>query len=113
MASKTQSKRGKNSNLGTRRRLDQVFELLSRAERRETIGYLYARPNELVTLDELGRQVARSDDEEENVRVALHHCHLPKLVDAGVVDYDEERTLVRYRGSSALDYVLRRFIEFE
>lgn len=30
----------------------------------------------------------------ERVQVALHHCHLPKLADADLVDYDSEEHVV-------------------
>lgn len=36
-----------------------------------------------------------SNESVEAVESTLYHSHVPKLADAGVVEYDRERTLVR------------------
>ena len=33
----------------------------------------------------------------EDVRIELHHCHLPKMADMGVIDYDRDGRRVTYR----------------
>jgi len=63
-----------------------------------------------VDLDELAPAVAaretdsKSLDESfvERVRISLHHAHLPKMADFGVVDYDAQRRRITAFGFSSL-----------
>ena len=89
---------------------DLVFTMLSNGRRRHVIHYLKQR-GERVTLRELSRQVAawengvETDDldykQRKRVYTSLHQTHLPKLNDAGIVDYDRDR------GTVALDEAAR------
>lgn len=72
-----------------------AFSLLSSTRRR---GVLYAvdRGDE-TAVEELADTIASwqgSDAEASSVRVSLVHTHLPKLADAGVVEYDRDRGTV-------------------
>lgn len=76
------------------------YRLLASARRRATLEVVANRPTP-VELDDLARAVATREDDaattEEAVRrvaVALHHNHLPRMADMGVVDYDPERQRV-------------------
>lgn len=70
-------------------------ELLASGRRRILLDIFDGRST-AVELDELAAGVAAREaeadatDEEtvERIRTALHHVHLPKMDDAGVVDYD-------------------------
>lgn len=79
--------------------VDAVFDLLSNHRRRHALSYLAGR-DEAVTLDELARELARREGTVheaacQQVMTALHHTHLPKLADAGFLEYDERsRTVV-------------------
>lgn len=42
----------------------------------------------------------------ERASVGLRHNHLPKLADAGVVDYDRQGATVRYRPREAVEELL-------
>ena len=85
---------------------DLVFTMLSNARRRHVIHYLKQR-GERVTIRELSRQVAAWENgietdaldykQRKRVYTSLHQTHLPKLDDAGIVDYDRDR------GTVALD----------
>lgn len=75
-----------------------LFELLANDRRRYVLHYLSQRIG-AVSLDDLIEQVARWEDEStrnrrERILTDLHHTHLPKLTDAGVVRYDFERETV-------------------
>ena len=75
-----------------------LFELLRDYRRRTAMAYLLARPNP-VSLDELAVAIASTGDEPSEQRLArlsidLHHVHLPKLADAGVVRYDPRSEVV-------------------
>jgi DNA-binding transcriptional ArsR family regulator len=85
---------------------DLVFTMLSNQRRRHVIHYLKQR-GERVTIRELSRQVAAWENgvetdaldykQRKRVYTSLHQTHLPKLDDAGIVDYDRDR------GTVALD----------
>ncbi|MFC7213239.1 ArsR family transcriptional regulator [Saliphagus sp. GCM10025334] len=82
---------------------DVIFELLKNRRRREVLAYLL-EAEETVTLGELAEQIAAwendtdvnalSSDQRKRVYVALYQTHLPKMDDAGIVDYDQDRGLI-------------------
>ncbi|USZ71719.1 DUF7344 domain-containing protein [Natronosalvus halobius] len=82
---------------------DVIFELLKNRRRREVLAYLLDA-EETVTLGELAEQIAAwendtdvnalSSDQRKRVYVALYQTHLPKMDDAGIVDYDQDRGLI-------------------
>lgn len=84
--------------------LDVASEGLAHPYRRLVCQYLAGRDDPLVTLVELseyvsqqqGRSVAPGieSDVSRDVRLHLHHVHLPKLDDADIVEYDAGRQLV-------------------
>lgn len=72
------------------RSLDAIFELLADQRRREAL-YVLDRREGPITVAELADEVATVVEAgPERVAIALHHVHLPKLADAGVVSYDAE-----------------------
>ena len=75
-----------------------LFELLANDRRRYVLHYL-SQMIGAVSLDDLIEQVARWEDDptrdrRERILTDLHHTHLPKLTDAGVVRYDLEQETV-------------------
>jgi hypothetical protein len=82
---------------------DVIFELLKNRRRREVLAYLLDA-DETVTLGELAEQIAAwendtdinalSSDQRKRVYVALYQTHLPKMDDAGIVEYDQDRGLI-------------------
>ena len=71
-----------------------LFGLLSDSRRRDAVRYLVARQHE-VSLDELSAGIATRENPPSRQRLArisidLHHVHLPKLADVGIVHYDPE-----------------------
>ncbi|MFB6164845.1 MAG: hypothetical protein ABEJ31_06770 [Haloarculaceae archaeon] len=94
---------------------DALAELLASSRRRRVVDYLARTDDERVGVDELVTAVAAAersgpagaDYSSANhchlVEVTLHHNHLPKLADAGVIDYDLDASAVRYRPQPALE----------
>ncbi|MEA5389126.1 hypothetical protein VB773_20695 [Haloarculaceae archaeon H-GB2-1] len=39
-----------------------------------------------------------TDEHRQRVRIALHHTHLPKLEEAGIIDYEAETRHVQFDG---------------
>jgi len=81
---------------------DWAYELLSKARRRFVLAYLDATEPP-VTVETLATAIADweaegdgppSTEVYEAVECSLHHVHLPKLSDAGVVAYDRDALVV-------------------
>lgn len=82
---------------------DSVLDLCQHQHRRIVLGVL-AEEQRSLTLDELTEATLRynhrtpisegSEGLSAEVRLLLHHDHLPKLAAEGVITYDPERQLV-------------------
>jgi hypothetical protein len=76
---------------------DQAFDLLGDGTRRRALAALQETDGAM-SLDRLAEATACraegvtpgevSADRWERTAASLHHCHLPKLADAGIVEYD-------------------------
>jgi hypothetical protein len=71
---------------------DEVLRALAHPKRREAIRYCRALEADSVTADRLNREAFDGD---ERSLVELHHSHLPKLDDAGLLEYDGRTRTVR------------------
>lgn len=88
-----------------RHSLDAVFEALR--YRRQRYALYYLQETEICGIDDLTDRITAwerteaADEPEETLRkeikAALHHHHLPRLDDAGLVEYDERTCTVRFR----------------
>ena len=77
--------------------------------RRATVAALDSRTGP-VTREELAREVADADgdvspSQAREVAVQLHHIHLPKLDEAGVVEYDADAGTVRRTGEATIPWM--------
>jgi len=97
-------------------RLSDAYRLLSVYRRRLALEALESR-DVPVPLEDLAAEIARreaalddlSPETSERVAVDLHHCHLPMLADAGVVDYDSAAgRVVAFRSELAPDLALAK-----
>ncbi len=85
---------------------DVIFGLLSAHRRRRVLEYL-AEYGDQTTLSDLADHIAAlendtearllSSQERKRVYVALYQCHLPKMDDADVIDFDQSRGTVERR----------------
>jgi DNA-binding transcriptional ArsR family regulator len=81
--------------------LSRLFGLLANRRRRVTLSVLEEGQTSVEALatsiaaDELDKPRSRVTDEDRTrVEVALHHVHLPKLQDAGLLTYDSRQFVV-------------------
>lgn len=96
--------------------LDDVFGLLAERRRRFALHALLDAEQGAIDCETLAETVAareaEADGEYESperrarVAAALHDVHLPKLDDAGVVDYDTRSGAVRYWGHPVVEEYL-------
>jgi hypothetical protein len=80
--------------------LDVVFEVLKNQRRRYVLRHLKER-EEIVSLGALAEHVAAQEndksvdtitsDERKRVYVGLYQCHLPKMDDMGIVEFNRDR----------------------
>ena len=72
--------------------LGELLEILSHPHRRRIITRLHDRnPRDE---DEFELEELTSDDELDNETIALIHSHLPKLAEAGFIDWNQEQQIV-------------------
>lgn len=81
-----------------------IFDLLSNSRRRMVLFYLREHGSE-ITPTELAEEVAAIENDVETadlthkqrkrVYVSLHQTHLPRLADAGIIEYDRDDGIVR------------------
>lgn len=91
--------------------IDVVCDLLANQRRRNALACLIDH-TQAIALTDLAEDVAVRENEEtlteipkETVRTihtSLYHVHIPKLVDVGAVEYDQNRDLVRVSGTADL-----------
>jgi DNA-binding transcriptional ArsR family regulator len=84
---------------------DQIFDVLSNRRRRYVIHYLSQHDDESVSLGDLSRQIAAWEtgndpdyiayDERKTVHTSLYQNHVPKLAEAGIIEYDSREGTVR------------------
>jgi len=85
---------------------DDLFELLKNPRRRAVLRFLESTDGN-ATLSELAEHIAAQENDIEvqqlnayqrkRVYVALYQCHLPKMDDADIVDYDQDRGDIELR----------------
>jgi|GEM_PF-2045164 hypothetical protein len=90
-------------NMGTES-VDDVYSVMANEHRRHALAVI-AREPEAMNVSRLVEQVAdrlkpepteaASDRSLRELRVSLHHQHLPKMVSAGLVEYDAENRTVK------------------
>lgn len=98
--------------------VDTVFELLQNERRRYLLYCLDQDADEVVSVDELTAMIldrerqlsdgagASNDSSERRVRSSLHHNHLPRLEDVGLIEYDPRSETVRNSDGSFVASVL-------
>lgn len=95
--------------------LDAVFDALASRRRRYVLYYLdEVEAESVLAVEDIAERVARwerewdgaergSADERRAVRIDLHHNHLPRLADVGLLDYDARTETVRTWETPAIE----------
>ena len=92
---------------------DVVFDILKNERRRQALHFLREHPT--TSLSDLAEHVASLENdkpirdltssERKRVYVGLYQCHLPKMDDAGVIDYERSRGTIELRPASSQCFV--------
>lgn len=90
--------------------LDATLGLLANRERRLILDHLRDSTDSTATVGELVEHLLERKAQQtgerpgyDHVMSTLHHVHVPKLVDSGVVEYDPRRQEIRYWGNERLE----------
>lgn len=99
---------------------DTMLSIVANEQRRAVLTALNTALNKQLAHNVLVERVADqlleddseqlSSDRRHRIRVRLHHTHLPKLEDAGLIDYETETDHIQFTGSD-LEQELLALIE--
>lgn len=92
-------------------RTDSVLSVLAVEARRQVVRYFVESSDRTATVDELTGYVAKrlDDRSRQHVRLNLHHVHVPKLANAGLVEYNPQALTVRYRRHPVAERLVERY----
>lgn len=84
---------------------DVALRLLAEQRRRKVLRFLANNGEKPVPLDNLAAKITDGEstgneeemDSYDSVVTSLYHSHLPKLQEAGLVEFDRQDSTVRYR----------------
>lgn len=94
--------------------LDNVLSTLSHRHSRAVCHYYRFYSAEVASVDDLVQFISEYDEratDKNAVEVRLHHVALPKLADAGFIDYDPRSETVRYREPEPVEMWLDHVVE--
>lgn len=83
---------------------DVALGLLADSTRRAFLRELITADNDVISVDEL---TSAERPEWSASKIELYHTHLPKLAEAGVIDWNRDSGTVQYRPSESIESVLR------
>lgn len=95
--------------------LDDCLTIIADRRRRKLIDHLRNNGNGRARIDDVVNRLDREKlaaprpgrpPDREALAMELHHNHLPKLEDYGVVDYDLERGMIQYLPNDQLEAAL-------
>ena len=90
--------------------LDEILRLLSDQYRRQTIRVLRKTPEVGVGFDKLIdlliQETTANSEQRDQIVIQLHHNHLPKLREQGLIEYDPDAQLVRYCPDQQVEAVM-------
>src|SRR6056297_974454 len=92
--------------------ISSVFHVLAHPLRRNLLHSI--QKTEKTTLEKLARDLVDTDEAQADgcepreeiieIKVALHHHHLPKMADAGAIDYDPDAGTITTNDATAVAY---------
>lgn len=87
-----------------------ILDALAHRRRRCVCEVLAAADRKFLPLSEVTEQVVaspegRTDEATETVKIKLHHVHLPKLDEAGLLEYDHETNAVYYERDPVVEAI--------
>lgn len=91
---------------------DELLTLLADHHHRVILSYVRSASADVVPVQDLTAEIHSHDPaQSDRLDLRLRHSALPKLDDAGAVDFDPDDGTVRYRGHPELEMVLDTIAE--
>ncbi|NEU58198.1 hypothetical protein [Halorussus sp. MSC15.2] len=94
--------------------IDRILKVLRNKERRKIVEYFADSDTDTASMEVLAAQLARLAVEADGTveastdatRTQLHHVHLPKLEEFGIVEYDSRTGDVRYHSDDRVESIV-------
>lgn len=89
--------------------LSVAYDILASPYRRESLRSLLASEGNVASIEDLIDELIDHDetaDDRDQIAIDLHHRTLPKLAEAGFIEYDPRTLTARVRDHSAAEYAL-------
>lgn len=93
-----------------------VFELLKNERRRRVIRFLNEQEDGVTTLNVMAEHIAAlendidvsqlSSSQRKRVYIGLYQCHLPKMDEYGVIDFQKNRGIITLKNTTQLESYL-------
>ncbi|RKD95604.1 DUF7344 domain-containing protein [Halopiger aswanensis] len=100
--------------------LDAHLDILANERRRYLLEYLWDQPGHVGSFEAATKHTISQHGQKygwqpnhDDIQVDLQQHHLPKLADAGLIEYDIRSQTIRYRGNDRLEEIYERIVEFE
>lgn len=91
---------------------DSPLTVLANPGCRAVLTYFRDTAAEVASVEDLADEINNQDHGGPDLTaVQLHHATLPRLADAGVVEYDARSNAVRYRGHSELESLMDALVD--
>ncbi len=85
--------------------VDKALEILADQYCRSTLLCFQEATEDALPIRDLATRVVPGERKDETV-VRLHHSTLPRLADAGLIEYDSRSSTVRYHGDQDIEELL-------
>lgn len=100
--------------------LDAILSVLAHHRRRDLLQYLIDSPDQTASIEAcVGNLVKREAERtgerpsHDHVEASLYHLHLPKMADAGILDYDPRSREFRYWSHDRLESLLDSIEDYD
>lgn len=92
---------------------DETLSVLAHDDCRAVLHYFRRHSTDVTTVSDLTEFICERQETEDRsgIEISLHHSALPRLADAGIVDYDAESNTARYRANSPVEEWLDHLAE--
>lgn len=100
--------------------LDAILDILANHRRRALLEYLWDQPGDVGSVEGATKhtilrigQKQGAQPNHDDIQVDLQHHHLPKMADAGIIEYDIRSQTIRYHENERLETAYERVHDLE
>lgn len=96
--------------------LSRALSVLENKQRRDVLAAIMEANTRTMTIDDLVDTMIKRGTQEtikEETEVQLHHIHLPKLAEEGLIEFDPRSGQLRYHGDDEVERLLGLIEDWE